>query len=93
MKKKEKFRKAANILKAIAHPTRLMILDALCKKNECVREFEEDIKKRQANISQHLAILRSAGLIDYTQDGKRRCYYLKKPELVKSILNCIRKVK
>lgn len=93
MKKKEKFQNAADILKAIAHPTRLMILDVLCKKTECVREFEEDIKRRQANISQHLAVLRSAGLIDYIQDGQRRCYYLKKPEIMKSILNCIRKVK
>lgn len=91
MKREERFRKAAEILRAIAHPTRLMILNALLDKSECVREFEKLIKKRQANISQHLAILRSAGLIDYSQEGKKRCYYLKRPEVVERILNCIKK--
>jgi ArsR family transcriptional regulator len=92
MKRKEKFKKAAEILKAIAHPTRLMILDTLCDKTECVREFEKEIKKRQANISQHLAILRSAGLIDYLQEGKKRCYYLKKPKEVRKILDCFKRI-
>jgi len=92
MKERENFRKAAEVLKAIAHPTRLMILDTLFKKSECVRDFEGAIGKRQANISQHLAILRARGIIHYIQEGKRRCYYLKRPKEVKEILGCLKRM-
>lgn len=92
MEKEKRFQKAADLLRAIAHPTRIMILDVLLKKTECVRDFENIIEKRQANISQHLAILRNQGIIDYIQEGKKRCYYLKKPKEVKKILRCLRNI-
>lgn len=92
MDKLKTFKRAAEILRAIAHPTRLMILELLLRKQGCVKEFEEVINKRQANISQHLAILRGQGLIDYIQEGKKRCYYLRKPESVRKILKCVREL-
>jgi ArsR family transcriptional regulator len=48
--------------------------------------MEELLPARQANISQHLAVLRHARLVDYAQDGALRCYYLCRPHLVEDLL-------
>lgn len=48
--------------------------------------MEEILPARQANISQHLAVLRYARLVDYAQDGALRCYYLCRPNLVRDLL-------
>jgi ArsR family transcriptional regulator len=48
--------------------------------------MEELLPARQANISQHLAVLRHAKLVDYAQDGALRCYYLCRPKLVEDML-------
>ena len=48
--------------------------------------MEELLPARQANISQHLAVLRHAKLVDYAQDGALRCYYLSRSKLVEDML-------
>ena len=85
----KKYRQAADVLKAIAHPTRIKILEVLLQEKECVRQLEACLKKRQANISQHLAVLRKAGLVDFTEKGKERCYFLKDASRVKKIFSCL----
>ena len=77
---------AGERLKAFAHPTRLMILQELVAGPKCVSDMEELLPARQANISQHLAVLRNAQLVDYAQDGTLRCYYLCQPRLVADML-------
>lgn len=79
-------RSAAELLKAFSHPTRLAILQELMAGPRCVTDMEELLPARQANISQHLAVLRHASLVDYAQDGSLRCYYLSRPQLVKDVL-------
>ena len=79
-------RSAAELLKAFSHPTRLAILQELLAGPKCVTDMEELLPARQANISQHLAVLRHASLVDYAQDGSLRCYYLSRPQLVKDML-------
>ena len=79
-------RATAERIKAFAHPTRLAILNELVAGPKCVTDIEEILPARQANISQHLAVLRHAGLVDYAQDGTLRCYYLSRPGLVKGLL-------
>jgi ArsR family transcriptional regulator len=76
----------AELLKAFSHPTRLAILLELVAGPKCVTDMEELLPARQANISQHLAVLRHAKLVDYAQDGTLRCYYLSRPRLVKDLL-------
>lgn len=76
----------AETLKAFAHPTRLMILQELADGTRCVTDMEELVPARQANISQHLAVLRNAGLVAFAQDGALRCYYLTRPKLVRDLL-------
>lgn len=79
-------RSAAELLKAFSHPTRLAILQELSAGPKCVTDMEELLPARQANISQHLSVLRHAQLVDYAQDGALRCYYLCRPQLVKDML-------
>lgn len=76
----------AELLKAFSHPTRLAILQELIAGPKCVTDMEEILPARQANISQHLAVLRHAQLVDYAQDGALRCYYLCRPNLVNDLI-------
>ena len=85
------FKQKANILKVLAHATRLMILEELAKGVKCVNDIEELLETRQPNISQHLAILRYGGLVDFHQRGKKRCYFLTRPEMVKTIIKGLKK--
>jgi ArsR family transcriptional regulator len=78
-------RETAELLKAFSHPTRLAILEQLQDGPKCVTDMEELLPARQANISQHLAVLRHAKLVNYAQDGALRCYYLCRPNLVQSL--------
>lgn len=59
----------ANVAKALAHPTRLLMLDVLMKKDACVCELTELIDADQSTVSKHLAILKNAGLVTCCKQG------------------------
>lgn len=80
---------AAALLKAFSHPTRLAILEELIEGPKCVTDMEELLPARQANISQHLSVLRHAKLVDFAQDGALRCYYLCRPRIVEDMLSLV----
>jgi ArsR family transcriptional regulator len=82
---------AAELLKAFSHPTRLAILQELVAGPKCVTDIEDLVSARQANISQHLSVLRYAKLVDYAQDGVLRCYYLCRPRLVRDMLSLVQR--
>src|SRR5688572_26895680 len=82
---------AAELLKAFSHPTRLAILQELAAGPKCVTDIEDLVSARQANISQHLSVLRYAKLVDYAQDGVLRCYYLCRPRLVRDMLSLVQR--
>jgi DNA-binding transcriptional ArsR family regulator len=67
------------VLKVIAHPVRLQILEELTKGVKCVSDLEDFLEIRQSNMSQHLSLLRKHDLIDFYIDGRLRCYFLKDP--------------
>uniref|UniRef100_C6E9I5 Transcriptional regulator, ArsR family n=1 Tax=Geobacter sp. (strain M21) TaxID=443144 RepID=C6E9I5_GEOSM len=77
----------AELLKAMAHPTRLQIVAELLKGTRCVNDIQEILPASQANISQHLTVLRNAGVVSFTQDGSQRCYFVSRPKLVSVILS------
>lgn len=78
------------ILKLIAHPARIAILDELTKGVKCVSDLEEFLDLSQSNVSQHLSSLRLAGIIDYFIDGRLRCYFLKNP-MIPDLLEILNK--
>ena len=66
----------SNLLKAIAHPTRLAILDILRDGEQCVCHMEATLNQRQAYISQHLMALRKAGILVDRREGRYIFYRL-----------------
>ena len=78
------------ILKALGHPTRLQIVMELLQGTKCVTDIQELLPASQANISQHLTVLRNARIVDFAQDGSQRCYYVCRPELVEGVLALLR---
>jgi ArsR family transcriptional regulator len=83
-------RDRVELLKVIGHPLRVEILEQLEDGVKCVSDFTEFFETSQPNISQHLTVLRNAGLIDYYMDGRLRCYYLVDP-IVPDMLELLRK--
>lgn len=78
------------VLKALAHPTRLQIVIELLQGTKCVNDIHDLLPASQANISQHLTVLRNARIVDFAQDGSQRCYYVCRPELVAGVLALLR---
>jgi ArsR family transcriptional regulator len=71
----------APLFKALAHPKRLAILEALRDGEHCVCELEEALNLRQAYVSQQLTTLREAGLVCYRKDGWNVIYRIAQPEV------------
>jgi len=72
----------AEVLKTLANPRRLEIIHRLAQGPCEVRRLAEDLGASQPNISQHLAVLRSAGIVDAERDGREVRYRLSDPEVV-----------
>ena len=82
----------AEVFKALAHPTRLQILDVLLEEGEaCVCHMEARLGRRQATISQHLAKLRKAGLVEDRRDGLNVFYALSISGF-EALLDCARRL-
>jgi DNA-binding transcriptional ArsR family regulator len=75
------FNPSAKLFKALMHPSRLMILETLRDGEQCVCHLEAVLGCRQAYISQHLMVLREAGLVLDRRDGARIFYRVIKPEV------------
>jgi ArsR family transcriptional regulator len=61
--------------KALGHPVRIKLLRILISKGECISgDLADEFSLAQSTVSEHLRILRDAGLVQGTIDGPRRCY-------------------
>ena len=74
----------AELLKALAHPRRLEIIQLLRDQELCVSDIFEMLDLPQANISQHLMILRDAHVVSTRRDGKQIWYKLANAKIVKA---------
>ncbi len=72
----------AELLKALAHPRRLEILQLLRDHELNVSEMEEMLGLPQANLSQHLMVLREAGVVGFRKEGKEVFYSVAHPNFV-----------
>ena len=87
----EVYERQVGICKAFANPTRLRILDMVSKHDYPASDLQERLSISKANLSQHLAILRAAGVIATHRNGKRIHCSLAIPE-VKQACALIRRV-
>ncbi len=71
----DKQNRLASIMKALAHPARIAIIQELIKTNACIcGDLVTELGLAQSTISQHLKELKNAGLIKGTIDGASVCY-------------------
>lgn len=87
----EIFERQASICKAFANATRLQMLDFLGKRDWAASDLQEQLGISKANLSQHVAILKAAGIVGTRRQGKRVYFSLVMPE-VKSACRLIRDV-
>lgn len=70
-------------LKALAHPARLEIVRVLCQRGTCIcGEIVDELPLAQATVSQHLRVLKEAGLVEGQIDGPAVCYCVDRAALV-----------
>lgn len=72
----------SNLLTLIGKPARIQILMVIRDEEACVCHIETVLGLRQASISQHLMVLRRAGLVSTHRDGRNVFYKIEKPELI-----------
>jgi len=80
----ERYRLHAEVCRVLTDPKRLMLLDVLRDGEHSVGDLAEELGCSLANASQHLAVLRSAGLVDTRRSGTTILYRLAEPELVEA---------
>jgi len=90
-KTQAKFEMRAKIIKAIAHPTRLFIVDELSRGERCVCELTDMIGADVSTVSKHLSILRNAGILQMDKRGVQVFYSLRTP-CVLNFLSCVEAV-
>jgi YHS domain-containing protein/DNA-binding transcriptional ArsR family regulator len=78
------FVKHAQVLQAMAHPKRLEIINLLRDKELSVSAIQDMLALKQAYLSQHLMVLRKAGVLKTTKKGKEVLYQLKYPQLTQA---------
>lgn len=74
---RRRYEARARIAKALAHPSRLLMLDALADRELCVCELTELVGADQSTVSKHLAVLRQAGIVADRKEGTMTFYSLK----------------
>lgn len=72
--KREVFERNADVYRLLGHPVRLEILHLLCQEERTVSDLTERLDLRQSAVSQHLSLLRRAGLVSYRRSGQRVIY-------------------
>lgn len=81
----------AEIIKAMAHPSRLLIIDELNKQDKCVGELTDLIGSDTSTVSKHLSILKNAGLVTDTRKGTTIYYSLLCPCIL-DFIKCVEDV-
>jgi ArsR family transcriptional regulator len=90
-KTRQKYEARAHIIKAMAHPSRLFIVDELSKGERCVCELRDMIGADISTVSKHLSILKDAGIVEDDKRGLQVWYRLKVPCIL-NFFGCVENV-
>lgn len=88
---RDPFEERARVMKAMAHPSRLKVIDELSRGERCVCDLQELIGHDMSTVSKHLNVLRQAGIIENERRGKQIYYRLKVPCIL-NFFHCIESV-
>lgn len=87
-----KYEARAKIIKALAHPARLFVVDELARTGErCVCELTEMIGSDMSTVSRHLAVLKNAGVVEDQKRGSMVYYHLR-VKCLPNFFGCIESV-
>jgi ArsR family transcriptional regulator len=90
-KTRARFEARARIVKAIAHPTRLFIVDELGRQERCVLDLTGMIGADVSTVSKHLAVLKAEGIVEDEKRGTQVFYKLSVP-CVLNFFSCVESV-
>ncbi len=85
------FEARAKVMKALAHPTRLFVVDELSRGERCVCDLTEMIGADMSTVSKHLSVLKSAGIVADEKRGMQVFYRLKTPCVLR-FFDCVGEV-
>lgn len=83
-----RYKSQARVIKSLAHPTRLFIVEELGKGDRCVCELTRMIGVEMPTVSRHLDLLKKAGILGSKKKGKQVYYRLLSPCVIK-FLGCM----
>ena len=83
-KNKDYYEIHARLCKSLAHPTRLHILDLLESGSKTVQELAAELGVAQANLSQHLMIMRGSGIVETKRVGSKVYYKVASPKILEA---------
>lgn len=86
-----RFDARARVVKALAHPTRLFMIDELARQERCVQDLTELVGVDISTISKHLSVLKSAGVVVTDKRGTQVFYSLR-DACVLHFFSCIERV-
>jgi ArsR family transcriptional regulator len=86
----QRWKNRAGVFKALAHPTRIRVIDALAQREHCVCELVELVGDDPSTISKHLSIMKAAGLVSSDRRGTLVFYSLKM-KCVPGFMECVDK--
>lgn len=86
-----RFETRANIIKAMAHPTRLFIVDELSRQERCVNELTDMVGADVSTVSKHLSVLKNAGIVVDEKRSAQVFYKLRVP-CVLNFFSCVEAV-
>ena len=91
MTRHETYKHKAQIIKAMSHPSRLMVIDALAEGEKCVGDLQQIVGSDMSTVSKHLSVLRNAGLVDDRKVGLQVFYSLRVP-CIMNFFGCVEAV-
>jgi DNA-binding transcriptional ArsR family regulator len=81
-------KRRAQVIKAMAHPSRMAMLEALREGEKCVCELQRIVGSDMSTVSKHLSVMRSAGLLEDRKAGLNVHYRLRVPCVLR-FLDCV----
>lgn len=87
----KKYKKRSEIVKALAHPTRLFIIDFLSQGEKCVCEIVKQVGADTSTVSKHLLVMKNAGLVEDEKRGLNVFYKMVCP-CVANLFECLESI-
>jgi DNA-binding transcriptional ArsR family regulator len=88
---RQRYETKARMMKALAHPTRLFMVEELSKGERCVCELRDMVGADISTVSKHLSLLKAAGIVADDKRGLQVFYRLKTP-CVLGFFDCVQQV-